>query len=116
MLLFPMLLLLLNVPTKNFSEKMVCSIEPQTNNITHSLAVDFKVHLTDLKQNIPDYLIYITALPDGGGGLCGGAGRAGGAMGRGGGGRLGSKLWEDSFCWVPSWNSAEEHDRKQCKN
>lgn len=34
MLLFPMLLLLLNVPTKNFSEKMVCSIEPQTNNVT----------------------------------------------------------------------------------
>jgi len=37
-------------------------------------------------------MIYITALPDGGGGLCGGAGRAGGATGRGGGGRLGSKL------------------------
>lgn len=54
--------------------------------------MDFKVHLTDLKQNNPDYLIYITALPDGGGGLCGGAGRAGGATGRGGGGRLGSKL------------------------
>lgn len=53
---------------------------------------------------------------DGGGGLCGGAGRAGGATGRGGGGRLGSRLWEDSFCWVPTWNSAEEHDRRQCKH
>lgn len=85
-----MLLLLLNVPTKNFSEKMICSIEPQTNNVTQ-FGCGLQ-RLTDLKQNNPDYLIYITALPDGGGGLCGGAGRAGGATGRGGGGRLGSKL------------------------
>ena len=37
MLLFPILLMLLNVPTEHFSEKMVCSIEPQTNNIICSL-------------------------------------------------------------------------------
>lgn len=92
MLLFPMLLLLLNIPTKHFSEKIVRSIEPQTNNTICRLGVDFKVLVTDLKQNIPDHLIRITTLPDGGGGLCGGAGRAGGATGRGGGGRLGSKL------------------------
>jgi hypothetical protein len=36
-------------------------------------------------------------LPEGGGGLCGGAGRAGGATGRGGGGLLGSRVWEESF-------------------
>lgn len=36
--------------------------------------------------------------PEGGGGLCGGAGRVGGATGRGGGGRLGSKGWAGSFC------------------
>ena len=36
--------------------------------------------------------------PEGGGGRCGGAGRAGGATGRGGGGRLGSRVWEESFC------------------
>lgn len=36
-------------------------------------------------------------LPEGGGGLCGGAGRAGGATGRGGGGLLGSMVWEESF-------------------
>lgn len=33
----------------------------------------------------------VGCLPEGGGGRCGGAGRAGGALGRGGGGRLGSK-------------------------
>lgn len=77
---------------------------------------DFKAYLTELKQNVPDLLIRVTALPDGGGGLCGGAGRAGGATGRGGGGRLGSKVWEDSFCWVPSWLSPGEHDKKQSKN
>lgn len=31
-----------------------------------------------------------SALPEGGGGRCGGAGLAGGALGRGGGGRFGS--------------------------
>lgn len=33
----------------------------------------------------------VGCLPEGGGGRCGGAGRAGGALGRGGGGRLGSR-------------------------
>lgn len=87
-----MLLLLFKVPTKHSSEKRVCPIGLQTNNRICTLGMDFKVHLTDLKQNILDHLIHITTLPDGGGGLCGGAGRAGGATGRGGGGRLGSKL------------------------
>lgn len=46
-------------------------------------------------------------LPEGGGGLCGGAGRAGGATGRGGGGLLGSKVWEESF-WAAGWVSTGE--------
>lgn len=49
-------------------------------------------------------------LPDGGGGLCGGAGRAGGTPGRGGGGRFGSKPWVDSFSWVIGWKSAGERE------
>ncbi len=36
-----------------------------------------------------------TAVPDGGGGRCGGAGRGGGALGRGGGGRFGSSPCEE---------------------
>lgn len=56
-----------------------------------------------------DYTIFcFIPLPDGGGGLCGGAGRAGGTPGRGGGGRFGSKPWVDSFGWVIGWKSAGE--------
>lgn len=36
-----------------------------------------------------------TAVPEGGGGRCGGAGRGGGALGRGGGGRFGSSPCEE---------------------
>lgn len=46
----------------------------------------------EVKQTSQEY-----RLPEGGGGLCGGAGRAGGATGRGGGGLLGSKVWGESF-------------------
>jgi len=40
MLLFPMLLLLLHISTKHFTEKLVCFIEPQTNNIMCSLGME----------------------------------------------------------------------------